>query len=208
MLTHIQFLTRSGPTSFSSILRGQPEIDMNRRFQTQICISHGAASSMHSRFGLRYVEADAWDDKCWATRQAGKSGLAAIQRVDKLQQNLALLRVPAHVGTVEVGVPANVGPVEERCYQLQRLLGPDEQQRWIAVANATADVYDDAIRALETAAARVGGETRSLVRPSPRALDNIYLRANPAHLRGDVQKPGQLPSPRSPPTAQRRRMRR
>ena len=108
---------------------------------------------MHSRFGLRYVEADAWDDKCWATRQAGKSGLAAIQRVDKLQQNLALLRVPAHVGTVEVGVPANVGPVEERCYQLQRLLGPDEQQRCIAVANATADVHDDAIRALETAAA-------------------------------------------------------
>ena len=62
---------------------------------------------MHSRFGLKYVAADAWADKCGATRQAGKSGLAAIQRVDELQPNLALL-----------GVPAHVGPVEERCYQL------------------------------------------------------------------------------------------
>ena len=99
-------------------------------------------SSMHSRFGLKYVAADAWADKCGATRQEGESGLAAIQRVDELQQTLALL-----------GVPAHVGPVEERCYQLQRLLGPDEQQRWIAAANATTDVSDDAIRALETAAA-------------------------------------------------------
>ena len=53
---------------------------------------------MHSRFGLKYVAADAWADKCGATRQEGESGLAAIQRVDELQQNLALLGVPAHVG--------------------------------------------------------------------------------------------------------------
>ena len=46
-----------------------------------------------------------------------------------------------------------MGPVEERCYQLQRLLGPDEQQCCIAAANAATDVSDDAIRALETAAA-------------------------------------------------------
>ena len=71
-------------------------------------------------------------------------GLAAIQRVDELQQNLVLL-----------GVPAHVGPVEERRYQLQCLLGPDEQQRWIAAANATTDVSDDAIRAMKTAAAGV-----------------------------------------------------
>ena len=51
--------------------------------------------------------------------QAGESCLAAMQRV-------MLLEVPAHVG-----------PVEERCYQLQRLLGPDEKQRWIAAANTT-----------------------------------------------------------------------
>ena len=99
-------------------------------------------SSMHSRFRLKYFAADSCADKCGATRQAGESGLAGIQRVDELQQNLALL-----------GVPAHVGPVEERCHQLQRLLGPDEQQRWIAAANATADVSYDAIRALETAAA-------------------------------------------------------
>ena len=55
---------------------------------------------------------------CGATRQAWESGLAAIQRVDELQQTLALL-----------GVPAHVGPVEERCYQLQLLLEQDEQQR-------------------------------------------------------------------------------
>ena len=47
--------------------------------------------------------------------------------LDDLQQTLALL-----------GVPAHVGPVEERRYQLQRLLGPDEQQCWIAAANAAA----------------------------------------------------------------------
>ena len=67
-------------------------------------------SSMHGRFGLKYVAADAWAYKCWATQQTGESGLAAIQRVDELKQNLALL-----------GVPAHVGPFEERCYHLQRM---------------------------------------------------------------------------------------
>ena len=48
---------------------------------------------MHSRFGLKYIAADALADKCGATRQGGKSGLAAIQprHVDELQQTLALL---------------------------------------------------------------------------------------------------------------------
>ena len=47
--------------------------------------------------------------------------------LDELQQTLALLGVLAHEGLVE-----------ERRYQSQRLLGPDEQQRWIAAANAAA----------------------------------------------------------------------
>ena len=70
---------------------------------------------MHSRFGLKYVAADAWADKCGATRQAGESCLAVIHLVEKLQQNLALL-----------GVPVHVGPVEECCYRFQLLLGPNE----------------------------------------------------------------------------------
>ena len=88
-------------------------------------------SSIHSRFGLKYVVADVWAYKCWSTWQARECCLAAIQRVDELQQNLALL-----------GVPAHVGPVKEGSYQLQRLLGSDEQ-RSIFAANASADVSDE-----------------------------------------------------------------
>ena len=129
---------------------------------------------------LKYIAADAWTDKCGATRQAGESCLAVIHLVEKLQQNLALLGVPVHVGQSR-----NAATGSSSC------LDPTKQQRWIAAANDSADVSDDVIHALETAAAGatvasmgvdgtsvpefvcVGGGARRLVWPLPRALDNI-----------------------------------
>ena len=99
-------------------------------------------SGLLNRFGPRYTAADTWASKCSATRQEGESGPAALQRLDELQQTLLLL-----------GVPVTIGPVEQQCYQLQRLLTADEKRVWSAAANALPDVSDDAIRARETAAA-------------------------------------------------------
>lgn len=99
-------------------------------------------SGLLGRFGPRYAAADAWADWCSATRHEGEGGEAAMQRLDGLQQTLTRL-----------GIPTHIGPVEQRCYQLQRLLTPEEKRRWTAEANATADCSDDAIRAHETAAA-------------------------------------------------------
>ena len=93
-------------------------------------------------FGQHYAAADSWANKCTATRQEGESGPAALQRLDELQQTLLLL-----------GVPVTIGPVEQQCYQLQRLLTSDETRVWSAAANALLDVSDDAFRAQETAAA-------------------------------------------------------
>ena len=52
-----------------------------------------------------------------------------------------------------LGVPVTIGPVEQQCYQLQRLLTSDEKRVWSAAVNALPEVSDDAIRALETGAA-------------------------------------------------------
>ena len=99
-------------------------------------------SGMLSRFGPRYAAADAWASTCSATRQEGESGLAALQRLDELQQASLLL-----------GLPAHIGPIEKQCYQLQRLLSSEEKRVWSAAANALSQVSDDAIRALEVTAA-------------------------------------------------------
>ena len=74
----------------------------------------------------------------------------AMQRLDGLQQILTRL-----------GVPAHIGPVEQRCYQLQRLLNPEENRCWTAEANATDDCSDDAIRAHETTAAAAAVQRHS-----------------------------------------------
>jgi hypothetical protein len=103
---------------------------------------HSLTSGLMSRFGPRYAAADAWADKCTATRQDGESGLAALQRLDELQQTLLLL-----------GVPAHIGPLEQQCYQLQRLLSTEEKRVWSAAANALPHVSDEAIRTREAAAA-------------------------------------------------------
>ena len=99
-------------------------------------------SGMLSRFGPRYAAADAWASTCSATRQEGESGLAALQRLDELQQASLLL-----------GLPTHIGPIEKQCYQLQRLLSSEEKRVWSAAANALSQVSDDAIRALEVTAA-------------------------------------------------------
>jgi hypothetical protein len=71
-------------------------------------------SGMLSRFGPRYAAADAWASTCSAIRQEGDSGLAALQRLDELQQASLLL-----------GLPAHIGPIEKQCYQQQRLLSSE-----------------------------------------------------------------------------------
>jgi hypothetical protein len=58
-------------------------------------------SGMLSRFGPRYAAADAWASTCSVTRQEGESGLAALQRLDELQQASLLLGLPAHIGPIE-----------------------------------------------------------------------------------------------------------
>jgi hypothetical protein len=58
-------------------------------------------SGLLSRFGPRYAAADAWANKCSATRQEGESGLTALQRLDELQHTLLLLGVPAQIGPIE-----------------------------------------------------------------------------------------------------------
>lgn len=97
---------------------------------------------LQRRFGLRYAAAEAWTRRCAATRQPNESGPGALQRLQELQRTLARL-----------GVPSNPGPVEQMCYLLQQQLTEDERPRWIAAANATADVSDDAIHDREAAAA-------------------------------------------------------
>ena len=98
-------------------------------------------SGLQRRFGLRYAAAEAWTQLCAATRQPNESGPGALQRLQELQRTLARL-----------GVPSNPGPIERMCYLLQQQLTSDERTRWIAAANATADVSDDAIHDLEAAA--------------------------------------------------------
>jgi hypothetical protein len=98
-------------------------------------------SGLQRRFGLRYAAAEAWTQLCAATRQPNESGPGALQRIQELQRTLARL-----------GVPSNPGPIERMCYLLQQQLTSDEKPRWIAAANATADVSDDAIHDLEAAA--------------------------------------------------------
>ena len=69
-------------------------------------------------FGTHYAAADAWADKCAAIRQPGESGLAALQRIEELQQTLILL-----------GLPPHLGPIEQQCYHLQRLPTTNEKSR-------------------------------------------------------------------------------
>lgn len=132
-------------------------------------------SGLLGRFGPRYAAADAWAAWCSALRQEGEGGAAAMQRLDGLQQILTRL-----------GVPAHIGPVEQRCYQLQRLLTPEEKRRWTAEANATDDCSDDAIRAHETAAAAAALTStgrQSLCAPVPMATRDSWFEPRLASLK-------------------------
>ncbi len=62
-------------------------------------------SGMLNRFGPRYAAADAWASTCSATRQEGESGLAALQRLDELQQASLLLVVSPHRPDREIVFP-------------------------------------------------------------------------------------------------------
>ena len=131
-------------------------------------------SGLLSRFGPRYAAADTWANKCSAIRQEGESGLAALQRLDELQQTLFLL-----------GVPAHIGPVEQQCYQLQRLLNLEEKRVWSAAANALPYVSDDAIRAREAAAAATALTStgrQSLSSPVPVDERDTWFEPRLAHL--------------------------
>ena len=131
-------------------------------------------SGLLSRFGPRYTAADAWASKCSATRQEGESGLAALQRLDELQQTLLLL-----------GVPAQIGPIEQQCYHLQRLLSLEEKRVWSAAANALPFVSDEAIRLREaTAAANALTSTgrQSMTSPVPVDERDAWFEPRLAHL--------------------------
>ena len=131
-------------------------------------------SGLLSRFGPRYAAADAWASKCSATRQEGESGLAALQRLDELQQTLLLL-----------GVPAQIGPIEQQCYHLQRLLSVEEKRVWSAAANALPFVSDEAIRLREaTAAANALTSTgrQSMSSPVPVDERDAWFEPRLAHL--------------------------
>ena len=85
-----------------------------------------------------------------------------------------------------LGIPAHVGPVEQRCYQLQRLLTPEEKRRWTAAANATADSSDDTIRAHETAAtsaALTATGRQSLCTSVPTETRDAWFKPRLAHLK-------------------------
>ena len=58
---------------------------------------------------------DAWADKCAAIREPGESGPAALQLIDELQKGLAML-----------GLSPHIGPIEQQCHELQRILITDE----------------------------------------------------------------------------------
>ena len=85
-----------------------------------------------------------------ATRLVNESGPEALQRVQTLLSDLALL-----------SVPINPGPTEAMCYILQGQLTPEELRRWMVQANADKDVTDDGIHAKEDAlAARLATPNR------------------------------------------------
>ena len=132
-------------------------------------------SGLLGRFGPRYAAADAWADWCSAVRLEGEDGTTAMQRLDDLEQTLTRL-----------GVPVHLGPIEQRCYQLQRLLTLEEKRRWTAEANATANCSDDAIRAHETAAAAAtltSTGRQSLCSAVPMATRDEWFKPRLAQLR-------------------------
>lgn len=99
-------------------------------------------AALQRQFGRRYEAASAWRALNTATRQPNESGLAALQRVRDLTRALTVL-----------GVPSNPGPNERMCYVLQNQLPEAERIAWMALANASTDASETAIRDKETAAA-------------------------------------------------------
>lgn len=104
---------------------------------------------MQRLFGRKYAAAEAWQQLGTSTRQANETGPAALQRIQELLRALTLLRVPT-----------NPGPNERMCYTLQAHLTAEERGRWMAAANATTEVSDDAIHAKEDAAVAALAQSR------------------------------------------------
>ncbi len=108
------------------------------------------SSGLQRLFGHRYTASPTWLKLGAATRLAHESGPEALQRIQTLLSDLALLRVPV-----------NPGPTEVMCYILQGQLTPEELRRWMAQANANKEVSDDGIHAKEDAlAARLATPNR------------------------------------------------
>ena len=99
-------------------------------------------TALQRQFGRRYEAASAWRALNTATRLPNESGLAALQRVRNLTRALTVL-----------GVPSNPGPNERMCYVLQNQLPEAERIAWMALANASMDASETAIRDKEAAAA-------------------------------------------------------
>ena len=89
------------------------------------------SSGLQRLFGHRYTASPTWLKLGAATRLAHESGPEALQRIQTLLSDLALLRVPV-----------NPGPTEVMCYILQGQLTPEELRRWMAQANANKEVSD------------------------------------------------------------------
>ena len=162
----------------------------------------GPDRGLQRLFGRRYTATDTWRQFCSATRQPHESGPAALQRIQELLSALTLLNGPA-----------TPGPTEQMCYILQGQLTEDEKRRWIASANATPDVSDDAIRAKEdVAAATLAGHNRHSFPPMtathglPRAC-NISAPSSATSPQAALRRPAlRLPAalpmaghPRPPP---------
>ena len=106
---------------------------------------------MQRLFGRKYAAAEAWQQLGTSARQTNETGPAALQRIQELLRALTLLRVPT-----------NPGPNERMCYTLQVHLTAEERGRWMAAANATTEVSDDAIHAKEDAAVAALAQSRRI----------------------------------------------
>ena len=131
------------------------------------------SSGLQRLFGHRYTASPTWLKLGAATRLANESGPEALQRVQTLLSDLALLRVPI-----------NPGPTEAMCYILQGQLTPEELRRWMAQANADKDVSDDGIHAKEDAlAARLATPNRlSVATTDSGAERDSWFAPRLAHL--------------------------
>ena len=147
---HTRSRTSTGPKSSLSSSKGPRGIGMSRRSLTQILFPHGTALPQVCTADLA---SNTSRPMPWLI-SAGRLGRGA--RAASLPYSRGMSTNCSR--PLRCWGPSARGPRRETLLPVTSP-GPDEQQRRIAAANAAAGVSDDAIRALETAAAGAAGQS-------------------------------------------------